>query len=109
MILVKQHCEAVENGNIQVLPKKLAQDYHEQVPEWTLHQKSLKREFRLKDFKDSMDFIQRVAAIVEKEGHHPDIQVFYNRVSLQLSTHVLGGITANDFIMAAKIDEILKS
>ena len=108
MILVKQHCEAVENGNIQVLPKKTAQNYHEQVKEWTLHQKSLKREFRFKDFKESMAFIQKVADIAEQEGHHPDIQVFYNRVVLQLSTHVLAGITVNDFIVAAKIDALLQ-
>jgi 4a-hydroxytetrahydrobiopterin dehydratase len=53
-----------------------------------------------------MKFINSVADIAETEGHHPDIHVSYNRVTIELYTHSIGGLSENDFIVAAKIDEI---
>jgi 4a-hydroxytetrahydrobiopterin dehydratase len=64
------------------------------------------REFTFKDFVAAMKFINRVAKIAEKEGHHPDIAVFYNRVELVLWTHAIKGLSLNDFILAAKINAI---
>jgi len=106
-LLVQKHC-VTSAGEIQVLPQREAQIFHQQVQGWTLHHKSLQREFRFKDFKESMDFVRKVADIAEAEDHHPDISIFFNRVRLQLSTHSVGGITENDFIVAAKIDYLLK-
>lgn len=106
--LAQKHCVS-SGGESQVLPQNEAQIFHQQVQDWTLHHKSLQREFRFKNFKESMDFVRKVADIAEEEEHHPDISIFYNRVRLQLSTHTVGGITENDFIVAAKIDALLKS
>jgi 4a-hydroxytetrahydrobiopterin dehydratase len=66
----------------------------------------LSREFGFKDFAAAMGFVNAVAALAEGEGHHPDIHVHWNRVKLVLWTHDLGGLSENDFIMAAKIDRL---
>lgn len=107
MELVQQHCER-SDGEMKVLSKMEAQEYLKQVSQWTLHQKSLEREIRFKNFNDSMVFLQKIAEIVKEEGHHPaGISIFYGRVRMSLSTNVLSGISLNDFILAAKIDRLL--
>jgi 4a-hydroxytetrahydrobiopterin dehydratase len=76
------------------------------VKSWTLSEKMLQREFKFKNFIEAMKFINQVAVIAEEEGHHPDIYVFYNKVKLQLTTHAIGGLSLNDFIVAAKVDAL---
>lgn len=95
-------------GGTEPMVKAETHKYHEEVKEWTLHQKSIEREFKFKDFKEAMWFVNQVAAIAESEGHHPDVYVFYNKVRLQLSTHAIGGLSVNDFIVAAKVDQLKK-
>lgn len=68
--------------------------------------KKIHREWKFKSFTDAMYFVNAVAHIAEAEGHHPDMYIFYNRVSLELSTHAASGLTENDFILAAKIDAL---
>lgn len=51
-----------------------------------------------------MDFVNKVARIAQSEGHHPDIHIFYSKVIIELWTHAIGGLSENDFILAAKID-----
>jgi 4a-hydroxytetrahydrobiopterin dehydratase len=53
-----------------------------------------------------MTFVNRVARVAEKEGHHPDLEVFYSRAVVTLWTHKIGGLSENDFILAAKIDRL---
>jgi 4a-hydroxytetrahydrobiopterin dehydratase len=55
-----------------------------------------------------MNFVNRVADLAEEEGHHPDFYVSYNRVRVDLTTHAIGGLSENDFIMAAKIDDMVR-
>jgi len=59
-----------------------------------------------KDFVEAMKFVNKAAEIAEGEGHHPDMYIFYNKVRFDLSTHAVGGLSENDFILAAKIDAI---
>ncbi len=66
----------------------------------------IQKEFKFKDFTESMDFVNEIGELAEEEGHHPDIEISYNVVTLQLYTHAIDGLHENDFIMAAKIDEI---
>lgn len=75
-----------------------------QVPGWTLAGPEIRREFKLKDFKQAMEFVNSVAAIANDQDHHPDIHISYNRVSIVLTTHKIGGLSMNDFILAARID-----
>ena len=75
---------------------------------WELQEnKKLKKEFKFKDFLGSMDFVNKIARVAESEGHHPNIFISYNKVRITLTTHASAGLTENDFIMAAKIDEII--
>ena len=71
--------------------------------------KEIERTFDFKDFSEAMTFVNTVAAIAEEQGHHPDIRIFsYKKVTITLSTHAIGGLSINDFIVAAKIDAIRK-
>lgn len=70
--------------------------------------KKLTQEFKFKDFKEAMVFVNNVADIAETEGHHPDISINYNRVILELTTHAIGGLSENDFIMARKIEILIE-
>ena len=75
------------------------------LPGWKVEGKHLLRDFRFKDFKQAMEFVNTVADLAEEEGHHPDILVHqWNRVRIDLWTHAADGLTENDFILAAKID-----
>jgi|SRR5579859_4765167 len=106
--LSQKKCVPCEGG---VPPLSLAQAQglmHELVPEWQLVDEGhlLARGFRFKDFKETMAFVNKIAAIAEEEQHHPDLTVSYNSLTVELMTHAVGGLSENDFILAAKIDEI---
>ncbi len=100
-------CVACEGGT-PPLARAQAEAYVPQVPDWTLSEdaKSISRTFRFKDFKKALVFVQKVAAVAEAEGHHPDIHWSWNRVRLEHTTHAIKGLSDNDFILAAKIDRI---
>jgi 4a-hydroxytetrahydrobiopterin dehydratase len=77
------------------------------VPDWTLTEdgKRIRRQWRIKDFVTALDFFNRIGAIAEQEDHHPDLHlVGYRNVTIEICTHALGGLSENDFILAAKID-----
>ena len=103
--LTHKKCVPCEGGT-KPLTKDEAAPYYEQVPSWTMHDKSLEKQFTFGNFIKAMAFINKVADIAEGEGHHPDIHVFYNKVKLELSTHAIGGLSINDFIVASKVDQL---
>ncbi len=78
----------------------------EKVEGWKLKENKIQRTYRFKDFKESMKFVNRVADLAEEEGHHPDIAISWNKVTLTLTTHAISGLSQNDFILAAKINKI---
>jgi 4a-hydroxytetrahydrobiopterin dehydratase len=71
------------------------------LPDWKVEGGELTRTFAFKDFVASLAFVNKVGDLAEKAGHHPDIDIRYNRVRLALVTHDAGGITAKDFDLAA--------
>jgi 4a-hydroxytetrahydrobiopterin dehydratase len=73
---------------------------------WKLEGGELRREFKFRDFVGSIAFVQRVAELAEAAGHHPDIDIRYNRVRLALATHDAGGITKKDLAMARKVNDV---
>jgi len=77
-----------------------------EVKGWEARDDQLHKSFKFKDFVTAMSFLGRVAEVAEREGHHPDFCVHYNRVDFTLSTHDVGGLSENDFILAAKIDAL---
>ena len=81
-----------------------------QVPDWNVSGdvKHLSKQYAFKDFANAMAFANKIAAIAEAEGHHPDLTVSWGKVGVDLSTHAIGGLSENDFILAAKIEAIQK-
>ncbi len=106
MDLLKKKCIPCEKKGMKPLSRADAEDYVDESHGWTLDEKGLKisKEFKFADFIGAINFVERVADVAEMEGHHPDIHINYNKVLLELSTHAIGGLSENDFILAAKID-----
>ena len=86
------------------LPRSEAEGLLREIPQWSMGERTIAREFRFRDFRQAMDFVNRVAAIANEQDHHPDVFISYNKVQLTLTTHKIGGLSPNDFIVAAKID-----
>ena len=110
MDLTKQKCVPCEGGTLPLNPEEIKNYMSYLKTPWEIiDDKKIKRDFKFKDFKEAMEFVNKVAAIAESEGHHPDIYIFYNKVSLELSTHAIKGLSTNDFIMASKIEPLVLS
>ena len=105
--LASQHCVPCEGG-MAPMDRSVARALRGAVPGWKLVEgepPKLTRSLKFKDFAQAMAFVNEIATIAEAEGHHPDIYISWNRVRLELVTHAIGGLSMNDFIMAAKINE----
>ena len=105
--LASKRCVPCE-GNVPPLTQAQAQDMMKELNGWMLVDEAhlLAKSFRFKDFVKTMEFVNKVAAIAEAEGHHPDLTVTYGAVTVELMTHAIGGLSENDFIVAAKIDQL---
>jgi 4a-hydroxytetrahydrobiopterin dehydratase len=104
--LARAHCEVCAPGT-PPLPEEEAAAMSSEVPDWERDGNlSLRREFSFPDFRDAFGFVAQAALIAEAEGHHPDIELGWGRASFQLTTHAASGLTRNDFILAAKLDEL---
>lgn len=79
----------------------------ERAANWSQTGETIQRTLQFKDFKASMAFVNAIAAEAERVGHHPDMLIRYNKVTLTLSTHDAGGLTRKDFDLAATIDEMV--
>ncbi len=89
------------------LPEDEAAELSAQVPAWQREGTSaLRCEFSFPNFRDAFGFVARVALIAEAEGHHPDIELGWGRAAFELTTHAASGLTRNDFVLAAKIDQL---
>jgi 4a-hydroxytetrahydrobiopterin dehydratase len=89
------------------LPEEEAAELASEVPGWERDgNRSLHREFSFPDFKDAFGFVARAALIAEAEGHHPDVELGWGRAAFRLTTHAASGLTRNDFVLAAKIDQL---
>lgn len=76
------------------------------VPEWRRRRATIARTYEFRDFPAAMKFVQRVAVAAERDGHHPDIDIRWNKVTLTLTTHDEGGLTEKDFALARKTDRL---
>ncbi|MCC6301157.1 MAG: 4a-hydroxytetrahydrobiopterin dehydratase [Anaerolineales bacterium] len=108
-VLSQQKCVACRGGDPSLTDAEIA-ELLPQVPEWQLVAQDsisrLQRVFKFKNYAQSLEFTNKVAAIAEEQDHHPLIALEWGRVTVQWWTHVVKGLHNNDFIMAAKTDEI---
>jgi 4a-hydroxytetrahydrobiopterin dehydratase len=107
MSLSEQHCVPCE-GNTVPLFRPRAQELLKEVEGWTLSEggKSISKTIKFKNFIEAMHFANNVAQLAEIEGHHPDLLIKWGSVGIELSTHAIGGLSENDLILAAKIDQL---
>lgn len=106
--LTKKSCVPCEGG-VPALKPEQVRALAPAVPEWklTADGQRLRREWRVRDFLSGLDFFQRIGKLAEDEGHHPDLHLAgYRNVAIEIWTHAVGGLTENDFILAAKIDKL---
>jgi 4a-hydroxytetrahydrobiopterin dehydratase len=108
MDLTQKHCVPCEGGTPPLSPAEVVK-YHARIPGWkVLDNRKIIKGFTFKDFKEAMVFVNKVADIAEAESHHPDLHISYDKVRVELWTHAVAGLSENDFILAAKIDALLR-
>lgn len=105
--LLRKKCVPCEGGALPLTLKE-ANTLLKQTPGWGIRDdgKAIQRQWKFKNFVQAIDFVKRVAEIAEEENHHPDIAISYSRVTLTLWTHAIGGLSENDFIVAAKVNTL---
>jgi 4a-hydroxytetrahydrobiopterin dehydratase len=106
-----KHCVPCEAGT-PALDDATSKMLLVEVPGWALraepgHPAQITKRFEFADFLGSMAFVDKMAALAEEEGHHPDFCVHYSRIDVTLWTHAAGGLSENDFILASKLDAIV--
>jgi 4a-hydroxytetrahydrobiopterin dehydratase len=107
MNLAEQRCVPCEGG-MPPLGKDEAQKLLAELKGWTLSGDArwISKEFAFKDFKEAFAFANKIGDTAEKEGHHPDLQISWGKVVIELTTHAIKGLSVNDFILAAKVDKV---
>jgi 4a-hydroxytetrahydrobiopterin dehydratase len=94
-------------GGVPPLGEQEIRPLAAQVDGWSVVENHhIEKEFTFRDFKEALDFVNRVGAIAEEQGHHPDIHLAWGKVGLSIWTHKIDGLTESDFILAAKVDTI---
>ena len=114
--LVKKHCVACEGGEPKATDAEIARLLPD-VSGWQVVEikvegesiKSLQKRIIFRNFREAMAFLRQVEELAEAEGHHPDFCVHYRQVDFTLYTHAIKGLHENDFILAAKTNELVKS
>lgn len=105
--LTKKHCVPCEGG-VPPLGDAEVEKFLADVPEWRREANKISRDFTFGNFVETLAFVNKVGEVAESEGHHPDLFIHqYRKLRITLWTHAVGGLTENDFILAAKIDSLL--
>ncbi len=105
--LAEKECVPCKGGVAPLKGNDLSGLSRQLKPGWqTVREHHLEKEYKFKDFREALDFTNRVGELAEAQGHHPDIYLAWGKVRITLWTHKIDGLTESDFIMAAKIDEL---
>ncbi|MDO8572749.1 MAG: 4a-hydroxytetrahydrobiopterin dehydratase [bacterium] len=108
--LSQKKCVPCEGGTLPLKLEEVASYTKLLKTLWNVEgNKKISRQFKFKDFKEAMVFVSKVAEVANNEDHHPDIHIYYNKVEIELSTHAIGGLSGNDFIVARKIEKSLET
>ena len=108
MALKEKKCKPCEGGVDPLMSREISRYQEELKTKWdVIESKSkIRQTYKFKNFREALDFANRVGEIAEEEGHHPDLHVYFGRVVVDLTTHAIGGLSENDFIMASKIEDL---
>lgn len=107
--LTQRRCEACRGDAPQATAEEI-EEYRAQIPDWEIIDndgvKQLRRVYKFKNFAQALDFANKVGEIADQEDHHPSMLVEYGKVTLTWYTHKINGLHVNDFIMAARSDQL---
>ncbi len=107
MDITDKKCKPCELGEGKLLPSDI-EAFMTHTPKWTLkNNHEISRRLTFKSFAEALAFVNKVSALAEAEGHHPDIRFGWGYAEITLFTHAVGGLSENDFILASKIDRLL--
>lgn len=108
MELKKKNCVPCEGGIPPLTSDEVKTLLSQVNTSWNvIGNKKIEREFHFVNFVQTMEFVNKVAEMAEQEGHHPDLKISYGICKIILWTHAINGLSENDFILAAKIDELI--
>lgn len=109
MSLSEKHCVPCRGG-VPPLKGEQLEALKSQVSGWqVVDEHHLTKSFTFPDFRSALDFVNRIGAVAETEGHHPDLYLAWGKVDVKTWTHKIDGLTESDFILAAKIDALKHS
>ncbi len=107
--LTSKNCTPCRGGVPPLAGEALA-SLHQQTPEWTVvDHHHIVRAFKFPNFRKALALVNQVGELAEREGHHPDIFLAWGKVEVKTWTHAINGLTENDFILAAKIDQLYQN
>jgi 4a-hydroxytetrahydrobiopterin dehydratase len=104
--LLNQKCRPLTNKSDALTDAQITQ-HLAQLSGWSHTAGEIRKTFNFKNYYETIGFVNAIAYIANREDHHPDLEVGYNKLTIRFSTHSVGGISINDFICAAKIDALL--
>jgi 4a-hydroxytetrahydrobiopterin dehydratase len=106
--LADEHCQEYPKGTSPLSEDEAAQ-LKQEVPDWQRDgTSSLRREFSFPTFRAAFGMVAQASLVAEREWHHPEIELGWGRAAFTLTTHTAGGLTRNDFIMAARLDRLVE-
>ena len=95
-------------GGVPPMKGEQITEMSSQLPDWqVVNEHHLQRLYRFKDFRETLDFVNRVGELAEEQGHHPDVCFGWGKADITIWTHKIDGLTESDFVLAAKIDKLL--
>ena len=106
--LADQKCQACTRNTPKLTGAEI-ESLRRQAPAWQVQGERLRRQFHFRDFPTAIRFVDEMARIAESEGHHPVFTVNIDKVDVENWTHAIGGLSENDFILAAKLDRAARS
>lgn len=107
MDLSQKKCVPCEGGTPPLKRDEIKKYLSYLKTQWeVINNSKISKKFIFENFKQAMVFVTKVAQVAEQEQHHPDIHIFYSKVTIELWTHAIGGLSENDFILAAKIENL---
>lgn len=105
--LAENKCIPCSIGTLPLETKDIEEYMVQLDDEWkVIHNHHIERQFKFKNFKEALEYTNKIGELAEKEGHHPDIYLSWGRVKLTLFTHKIDGLSISDFVFAAKVDEL---
>ena len=106
-ILAHKKCVPCDGGTPRIT-SEAAKNYLNDLPGWALSENQIEKEFKFKTYLDGLEFAYSLGKTAEEEDHHPDMVINWRRVKVTLTTHAIKGLSENDFIIAAKAEDICK-